>query len=233
MDIQTDITKKQLAGCIDHTLLNVATTEEQIEQHCRQAEDFGFYSVFVLPRWAGFAADLLAGGKVKLGSVVSFPQGAETTKIKVTQTNEMIVAGVNEIDMVADLSAILQKQRRYLFGQLQAVAKICHAARPTVVLKVIIEATIFDEETKKFAIRAAADAGADFIKTSTGFHSAGGATPEDVRLIHQTAPECKVKASGGIRTAGQALAMLAAGADRIGTSSGVEIIRQFEAGRLQ
>jgi len=164
---------------------------------------------------------------------VSLPLGADTTKIKVAQAKEVIFAGADEIDMVADLAAIIQGDSRYLLGQLQAVLKVCRSMRPAVVLKVIIESAALTREQKKFACRIAQQAEVDFIKTSTGLHPAGGATLEDIKLIKETAPNCKIKAAGGIKTAKQTLEMLDAGAERIGTSSGVQIINQFRAGQLQ
>jgi deoxyribose-phosphate aldolase len=226
------IPAEQLAGCIDHTLLSATATTEQIEDLCRDAEKYKFHSVCVLPRWVGFASDQLVGTGVKVDGVVSFPHGAETTKIKTAQANDLIFAGADEIDMVADLSAINELDQRYLSAQLQAVLKICRSVRPAVPLKVIIETAVFDQQKKEFAIKTAADVGVDFIKTSTGLQPAGGATIEDVMLIKQLAPNCKVKAAGGIKTAKQALDMLKAGADRIGTSSGVEIIKQFQTEQL-
>ena len=220
--------EKQLANCIDHTLLSATATSEQIKQLCEEAKSFGFYAVSVNPRWVALAAEELAGSKVKVGGVVSLPVGADTTKIKVAAAKEAIFAGADEIDMVADLAAIIEGDSRYLLGQLQAVLKVCRSMRPKVVLKVIIESAALNHEQKVFACRIAQGAGVDFIKTSTGLHPAGGASIEDIKLIKETAPNCKIKAAGGIRNAKQALEMLDAGADRIGTSSGVQIINEFK-----
>lgn len=225
--------EKDLAGCIDHTLLSATATSEQIKQLCRQARDYSFCTVFINPRWIALASEELHGCKVKVGSVVSFPLGADSTKIKVAQAEDCIFAGADEIDMVADLAAIIEGDTKYLSNQLRAVLKVCRSMRPAVCLKVIIEAAVLTNEQKIFACRIADEAGIDFVKTSTGMNPAGGATVEDVKLMKESAPKCKVKASGGIRTAKQALEMLDAGADRIGTSSGVEIINQFRTGRLQ
>ncbi|MGA1980679.1 MAG: deoxyribose-phosphate aldolase [Sedimentisphaerales bacterium] len=229
----TNIEEKQLAYRIDHTLLNATATSEQIKQLCQQAKSYGFCAVFVNPRWITLAAEELHGCKVKIGSVVGFPLGADSTKIKVAQTEDCIFAGADEIDIVADLAAIIEGDSTYLSHQLRAVLKVCRSMRPAVCLKVIIEASVLNREQKIFVCRIANEVGVDFVKTSTGMNPAGGATIEDVKLMKESAPNCKVKASGGIRTAKQALEMLEAGADRIGTSSGVEIINQFRAGRLQ
>ncbi len=224
--------EKQLAGYIDHTLLDTTATKEQIEQLCQQAKSYGFYAVFVNPRWLPLAAEELYGCKVRVGSVVGFPLGADSTKIKVAQAEDCIFAGADEIDMVADLAAIIEGDAKYLSNQLQAVLKVCRSMRPAVCLKVIIEAAALNREQKIFACRIADKIGVDFVKTSTGMNPAGGATVEDVKLMKEYAPNCKVKAAGGIRTAKHALEMLNAGADRIGTSSGVEIMKEFRTGQI-
>jgi len=225
--------EKQLAGCIDHTLLNATATSEQIRQLCDEAKTYGFCAVSVNPRWVTLAAEQLHGSKVKVGGVVSLPLGADSTKIKVAQAKDAIFAGADEVDMVADLASIIEGDAKYLSNQLRAVLKVCRSMRPAVCLKVIIEAAALDGEQKIFACQIANEVGVDFVKTSTGMHPAGGATVEDVKLMKEYAPNCKVKAAGGIRTAQQALAMLEAGAERIGTSSGVQIINEFGAGRPQ
>jgi len=226
------VDEKQLAGFIDHTLLSATATSEQIRNLCDEAKTYGFYSVSVNSRWVSFAADLLENTSVKVGGVVSLPLGADTTKIKATSAKDAIFAGADEIDMVADLAAIIENDSRYLVDQFLAVLKVCHSMRPPVVLKVIIEAAAINPEQKEFVCTILNRCGADFIKTSTGMHPAGGATIEDVKLIKQFAPKCKVKAAGGIRTAKQALDFINAGADRIGTSSGVQIIEQFRTGNI-
>jgi len=230
-DTERKISDKELAGCIDHTLLSATATKEQIERLCREAETYGFHTVCVNGRWVPRAAELLAKSKVSVGGAVSLPLGADTTKIKVAQTKDAIFAGADEIDMVADLAAIIESDSKYLSHQLTAVLKVCRSMRPAVVLKVIIESAALTTDQKVFACQIAQEAGVDFIKTSTGLHPAGGATLDDVRLIKETAPHCRIKAAGGIRTARQALEMLAAGAQRIGTSSGVQIMEEFKAGQ--
>ena len=225
--------EKQLAGRIDHTLLSATATSEQIKKLCQQAKDCGFCAVFVNPRWIALAAEQLHGCKVKIGSVVGFPLGADSTKIKAAQAEDCIFAGADEVDMVADLAAIIEGDAKYLSNQLRAVLKVCRSMKPAVCLKVIIEAAALTDEQKIFACQIANEAGVDFVKTSTSMNPAGGATVEDVRLMKEYAPNCKIKAAGGIRTVKQALEMLEAGADRIGTSSGVEIINQFRTGRLK
>jgi deoxyribose-phosphate aldolase len=220
---------EQLSGSIEHTLLSATATKEQIKQLCRQAKDYGFHSVYVNGRWVPWAAEMLVGSKVSVGSVVSLPLGADSTKIKVAQAKDAIFAGADEIDMVADLAAIIDDDTKYLSDQLYKILKVCRSMKPAVVLKVIIESAALDIDQKIFACRVAQDAGVDFIKTSTGLHPAGGATVEDVKLMKESAPNCKIKAAGGIKTAKQALDMLEAGAERIGTSSSVEIIEEFKS----
>ena len=231
LNIEQNISEKELAGCIDHTLLDATTTQEQVEQQCRQAKTYGFHTVCVNGRWVALVAELLAGSKVVVGGVVSLPLGADSTKVKAAQAKDAIFAGADEIDMVADLAAIIEADSGYLAVQLASILKVCRSMRPAVVLKVIIESAALTDEQKIFACRIANDVGVDFIKTSTGLHSAGGARIEDIKLMKETAPNCKIKAAGGIRTAKQALDMLAAGAERIGTSSGVQIMEEFKAGQ--
>ncbi len=222
--------RKQLASFIDHTLLDATATSGRIEKLCDEAEEYGFHTVCVNGRWVNFAAEKLAKSKVGVGGVVSLPLGADTTKVKVTQAKEAVFAGADEIDMVADLAAIIEGDEKYLLHQLRSVLKVCRSMRPAVLLKVIIESAALNQEQKVFACRIAQEAGVDFVKTSTGLNPAGGATVEDIRLMVEAAPNCKVKAAGGIRTAEQAVEMIRAGAKRIGTSSSVKIIEEFKAG---
>ncbi len=224
----TSLDAKQLAGCIDHTLLSATATSEQIRQLCEEAKTYGFHAVSVNPRWVALAADELHESKVAVGGVVSLPLGADSTRIKVEQAREAIFAGADEIDMVADLAAIIEGNSPYLTNQLRAMLKLCRSFRPAVLLKVIIESAALTREQKIFACQIADKCGVDFVKTSTGMNPAGGATVEDIKLMKEFAPNCKIKAAGGIRTAKQALEMLEAGADRIGTSTSVEIINEFK-----
>jgi len=223
--------EKHLACAIDHTLLDATATKGKIEQLCQEAKTYGFHTVCVNGRWLSLVADLLTGSNVAGGGVVSLPLGADSTKIKVAQAKDAIYAGADEIDMVADLAAIIEADSNYLADQLVSVFKICRSMRPAVVLKVIIESAALSDEQIIFACRIAQGVGVDFIKTSTGLHPAGGATVEDIKLMKETAPGCKIKAAGGIKTAKQVIEMLAAGAQRIGTSSGVQIMKEFNAGQ--
>jgi len=225
---ENQISDRQLAAAIDHTLIDATASRERVRQVCREAVDFGFHTVCVNPRWAPLVAEQLHNTKVKVGSVVSLPLGADSTKVKVAQAKDVIFAGADEIDMMADLAAIIEGDSRYMSNQVQAVLRICRSMRPPVVLKVIIESAALTQQQKVFACQILDACRVDFIKTSTGLHPAGGGTIEDVKLIKQAALNCKIKAAGGIRTARQALEMLQAGAERIGTSSGVQIINDFK-----
>jgi deoxyribose-phosphate aldolase len=212
-------------------MLAATAAKERIEQLCQEAIDYGFHTVCVNPRWLSLVAERLHGTNVKVGGVVSLPLGADSTKIKVAQTKDAIFAGADEVDMVADLAAIIEGDSRYLQNQVRAVLKVCHSMRPAVILKVIIESAALSDEQKRFSCDILDRIGVDFIKTSTGMNPAGGASVEDIKLIKEAAPSCKIKAAGGIKTAKQALEMLEAGAERIGASSSVQIINEFRAGR--
>jgi deoxyribose-phosphate aldolase len=229
MAIESTMTGEDVAQRIDHTLLKAEATREEILRLCDEAQAYGFHAVCVNGRWLSLVADRLHGTAVKVAGVVSLPLGADTTPVKVAQAKDAVHEGADEIDMVADLAAIIEGDARYLLYQLRSVLKVCRSMRPPVLLKVIIESAALTREQKIFACQVAQQAGVDFIKTSTGLHPAGGATVEDVRLMKETAPSCRIKAAGGIKTAQQALAMLDAGADRIGTSAGVQIMNEFEA----
>jgi len=231
MTLEPAKTGTDIAGYIDHTLLKAEATHGEILRVCDEAITWGFRAVCVNGRWVSLAAERLFGTKVKVAAVVGFPLGADTTRVKVAGARDAIDAGADEIDMVADLAAIIEGDAKYLLHQLRSVLKECRSMRPAVLLKVIIESAALTREQKVFACQIAQQAGVDFIKTSTGMHPAGGATVEDVRLIKETAMPCRVKASGGIKTAQQALAMLEAGADRIGTSAGVQIMEELQATR--
>ena len=220
-------TKEQLAGCIDHTLLNPLAVRADIEEHCAQAIEYGFYSVCVLPRWTALAADIVHGANVKVVGLAGFPFGADSKKIKAAQAKEAIMAGADEIDMVADLGAIIEGDARRLAGDISGVLGECRVMRPGVGLKVIIESGGLSDEQIVFACKVCEMAGADFIKTSTGLFGVGGATVEAVRLMAESAGRCRIKAAGGIETAEEAMEPLGAGASRIGSSASVAIVEGF------
>ncbi|MBN1975489.1 MAG: deoxyribose-phosphate aldolase [Sedimentisphaerales bacterium] len=228
-NINNKISVSQLAGYIDHTLLNPTATKDGIERLCHEAIEYGFHTVCINTRWIPLVAEILHDTQIKIDGVVSFPLGADSTKIKVAQAKEAIFAGADEIDMVADLASIIEGDAKYLARQLYEVNKVCHSMKPPVLLKVIIESAALNDEQIIFACRIAQEVGVDFIKTSTGLNAAGGATVEAVRLMKESAPKCKIKAAGGIKTAKVAIAMLEAGADRIGSSAAIKIIEEFKA----
>lgn len=220
-------TKKELAGLIDHTLLSATATRSDIVRHCEEAIEYGFCSVCVLPRWTSLAADTAHDTGVKVDGVAGFPFGADTTKTKAADAREVIMAGADEVDMVADLASVIDGDRRYLLRDLRAVVEVCRSVRPAVTLKVIIESAALTDEQIVFVCRACQEVGVDFIKTSTGLHPAGGARVADVRLMAQSAPNCRIKAAGGIGSAAEALAMIEAGASRIGASKSIQIVDGF------
>jgi len=218
----------ELSAYIDHTLLTATATSDEIKRLCEEAVEYGFATVCVSPRWVGMAADILHSTKVNVGSVVGFSLGAESTTIKAAQARELIFAGADEVDMVADIAAIIEGDRGYFANELNSVLKVCRSMRPSVILKVIIESAVLTHDQKILACEVCEKSGVDFVKTSTGLHPAGGASAEDVKLMAQTAPSCKIKAAGGIRTLEQAMEMIDAGASRIGTSGSVEIMEELK-----
>ena len=208
------------AKLIDHTLLKPTATQAQIEHLCQEARQYGFCSVCVNPYWVKFAKKLLQNTEVKVCTVVGFALGATTSATKAFEACQAIKDGADEIDMVINIGALKSADTASVLADIQAVRQASRGH----VLKVIIETAALTEQEKVTACQLATQAGADFVKTSTGFNGAG-ATVEDVTLMRKSiAPHMKVKASGGIRTKADFDAMVAAGASRIGTSSGVEII---------
>ncbi len=228
-NIDNKITAKQLAGYIDHTLLDPTATKDRIEKLCHEAIEYGFHTVCINTRWIPLVSEILHDTQIKIDGVVSFPLGADSTKTKVAQAKEVIFAGADEIDMVADLASIIEGDYKYLSNDIASVLKACKSMNPPVLLKVIIESAVLSNEQIIFACKVAQEVGVDFIKTSTGLNAAGGATVEAVRLMKESAPKCKIKAAGGIKTAQTAIAMLEAGADRIGSSAAIKIIEEFKA----
>lgn len=220
---------KQLAKTIDYTLLSATACASDIAKLCSEAKQWGFFAVCVHPRWVSYAVDQLGGSDVKVVSVAGFPFGTNMPKIKAAEAREVIFAGADEVDIVADLASVIGKDGGYLRNEFVDVLKVCKVMKPPVVLKVIIEAAALSPDQIQFVCEIASDLGVDFVKTSTGFNSAGGARVEDVKLMKQFAPRCKIKAAGGIKTAKQALDMLDAGAERLGCSAAIGIIEEFSA----
>jgi len=214
-----------LAGYIDHTLLKPDATEDQIRQLCAEAIEYGFASVCVNPTWVPLAAQLLAGAKPVVATVIGFPLGATLPDVKAYETRRTREEGATEFDMVINIGALKSKNFRLVERD---IAGVVEAARGHVV-KVIIETALLTDEEKVEACVIAKAAGADFVKTSTGFASKG-ATVEDVALMRRVVgADMGVKASGGIRSAQDMKAMIEAGATRIGASAGVKIIKEIRS----
>ena len=208
------------AAMIDHTLLKAEATRDQIKKLCEEAKQYGFASVCVNPTWVKYAAELLEGAESVVCTVIGFPLGANTPAVKAFETKDAIANGAGEIDMVINIGAMKNGEYDLVREDIKAVVD---AANGTLV-KVIIETCLLTDEEKVKACELAVEAGADFVKTSTGF-STGGATAEDIALMRKTVgPEIGVKASGGVRSLEDMKLMVENGATRIGASSGVAIM---------
>ncbi len=213
-----------IARMIDHTLLKPDATPQQIAQICAEAREYGFAAVCVNPVHVVQAAALLSGSATVVCSVAGFPLGATSTAVKVFETRQAIADGAREIDMVISIGHLKNGDNDHVLNDIRSVVEAAHTGGA--ICKVIIETALLTDEEKRRACLLAVEAGADFVKTSTGFAS-GGATVEDVALMHSVAGDrARIKAAGGIRTLADAHAMIAAGATRIGTSSGVAIVRE-------
>lgn len=213
----------EITKMIDHTLLKANATEEQITVLAQEAKEYSFASVCVNPTWVKKAAELLRDAQeVKVCTVIGFPLGASTPEVKAFETTNAIENGADEVDMVINIGALKDKNYDLVERDIKAVVD---AAKGKALVKVIIEACLLTDEEKVKACELSVKAGADFVKTSTGF-STGGATAEDVALMRKTVgPDFGVKASGGVRGLEDAKAMIEAGATRIGASSGVSIAK--------
>ena len=214
---------QSLAGMIDHTLLKPDATSDKIAQLCFEARKHHFASVCVNPTHVKLCADLLQGSDVKVCTVIGFPLGATSTEVKAFETRNALDNGATEIDMVINIGALKAGENEIVARDIRGVVEVAHAAGALV--KVIIETALLTDEEKVIACLLAKEAGANYVKTSTGF-SGGGATVHDIALMRQTVgPTLGVKASGGIHTHEEAEALVAAGATRIGASAGVKIIQ--------
>lgn len=213
----------ELAKMIDHTLLKPDVTKEQIVKLSEEAKEHEFASVCVNPAWVKTAYEVLKDKpEVKVCTVIGFPLGASTPEVKAFETENAIANGAGEVDMVINVGALKDQDDEAVLNDIQAVVK---AAEGKALTKVIIETSLLTEEEKVRACELAVKAGADYVKTSTGF-SGGGATIEDIALMRKTVgPEIGVKASGGVRDKEGAEAMVKAGATRIGASAGISIIQ--------
>ena len=218
--------ERNIAKYIDHTLLKANATEAQIRRLCEEASEYHFASVCVNTCYVPLAAELLKGSGVKTCCVVGFPLGAMSTAAKAFEAADAVKNGAEEVDMVINIGAVKFGDWDYVAKDIKEVVKASH---DKALVKVIIETCLLTDDEKVLACRTAKEAGADFVKTSTGF-SIGGATVEDIRLMRETVgAEMGVKASGGIKTDEDAIAMIEAGATRIGASSGIAIVEGAQA----
>lgn len=209
-----------LAKLIDHTILKPIAQRADIERVCTEARKYGFCSVCINPVWVAYAKQMLKGSDVKVCTVIGFPLGANTSAVKAYETKDALNNGADEIDMVINIGALKDKDYDTVLADIQAVRQACQGHT----LKVIIETSQLTDDEKVKACEISAQAGADFVKTSTGF-TGGGATAADVALMKKSIPaHMQVKASGGVRTREDFDAMVSAGATRIGASSGVKIV---------
>ncbi len=222
----TPLTPSDLAGMIDHTFLASFGPPEKIEQLCAEAIQYGFATVAVNPAEVGRCVQLLEGSLTGVCVAIGFPLGQNTVATKHFEIQDAIGNGATEVDMVINLRALQAGQTDLVAREIEGMVSIC---KPQEILcKTILETCYLTDEQKRTVCQIARDAGVDFVKTSTGFGT-DGATVEDVRLMHEiAAPQVAVKASGGIRDLKTALAMIEAGATRIGTSSGVKILEAFK-----
>ncbi|HVT99783.1 MAG TPA: deoxyribose-phosphate aldolase [Acidobacteriaceae bacterium] len=218
--------KQNLAAVIDHTLLKPEATQEQVIRLCREAAEHRFACAMVNPAWAALAWSELAGTGIPVGVVVGFPLGASLGTTKRDEAAALVKIGAHDIDMVLNVGLLKSGENQAVEQDIAGVVEVVHDAGA--IVKVILETCLLSVEEKLRASELAIAAGADFIKTSTGF-STGGATPEDVGLMRGVAGgRCGVKASGGIRTLADARRMLEAGANRIGASAGVAILGELQ-----
>ncbi len=214
--------RRELARYFDHTLLKPEATPDQVRELCQEALDYHFASVCINPVFVPLAAEMLAGSDVEVCTVVGFPLGATTTAAKVAETELTLAQGATEVDMVLPIGLLKAGDEDRVRGDVGAVAAVCHAHGA--LLKVIIETALLTDDEKVTACRLSKEAGADYVKTSTGF-SKHGATVEDVALMRETVgPEMGVKAAGGVGSYEEALAMIEAGATRIGASRSIAIV---------
>ena len=212
---------------IDHSLLRPEASRAQVMQLCDEAAQYGFACAMVNPTWLSLCASRLRATPVKTGVVIGFPLGASVTTAKRLEAEECLRLGADELDMVMNIGALKSGDHALVETDIRALAETCH--RAGAILKVILECALLTNQEKEIACHLALAAGADFVKTSTGF-SSGGATVEDVALLRRmVGNRCRVKAAGAVRTAADFAALLKAGADRIGTSASVNIMRELGA----
>ena len=220
------LNRSELAKYIDYTLLKPTASTEENDRLCEEAKGYGFWSVCIGPEYVKRAASSLRGTGVKVCTVVGFPLGFDAPGVKLVETKDAIDDGVDEVDMVMNLGAFKSGEVDLVSAEIKEVADCCK--KNGKLLKVIIECCYLTDEEKAKAARLVERSGADFVKTSTGF-GPSGAKVQDVVLLRKNLSRCRVKAAGGIQTLGQALEMIQAGADRLGTSHGVKIMEELAA----
>ena len=226
-EIIANLSVKQLAGMIDHTFLKPFGTAENIEKLCDEARKYEFAMVAINPAEVETCVKLLEGSPVRVGAAIGFPLGQTTTECKAFETRDAIAKGATEIDTVINVRALQKGRLDIVKKEIEEMVAICRPAG--VICKVILETCYLSDAEKETVCRIAKEAGVDFVKTSTGFGTAG-ATVEDVALMRRVVgPEIGVRAAGGIRDLDTALAMIKAGATRIGTSSGVTIVEAYKS----
>ena len=212
--------KQNIANMIDHTVLKAFSTREDVIKVCNEAKEHGFFSVCINPTHIELAKKELEGSNVKVCTVIGFPLGANTSEVKAFETKDAISKGAHEVDMVINIGALKDKNYDLVYNDIKAVVD---AANKEALVKVIIETCYLTDEEKKIACELSVKAGADYVKTSTGFGT-GGSTPEDIKLMRDVVgPTVGVKASGGVRTTEDAIKVIDAGASRIGASSSISI----------
>ena len=209
---------------IDHTVLKPETSVEDVDRLCDECLAHGFFSACVNPVWVSRCVERLAGSDVCVASVAGFPLGASLPEVKGEEARRSVEAGAREVDMVVNLAALRAGDRHAVRRDIEAVVSAAKRVDEQAIVKVILETRALTDDQIILGCRCTAEAHADFVKTSTGFHPAGGALAEHVRLMHQHAAPLKVKASGGIRDLATAMAMIEAGASRLGMSASVEVI---------
>lgn len=219
---------EKIAKYIDHTLLKADATAAEVEKLCQEAREYDFKTVCLNPVWVEYAKELLEGTDVGITTVIGFPLGANTPEIKVAEAKQAVENGAADVDMVINIGALKNEDYDTVLNDIKAVVD---EVAGKAIVKVIIETSLLTKAEKVRASELAKEAGADFVKTSTGF-STGGATVEDVQLMRATVgPNMGVKASGGVRSYEDAIAMIEAGATRIGASSGIAIVEGVEAAK--
>lgn len=219
-----ELYRADLAAMIDHTALGPGVSREDVQTLCEEAKTHGFAAVCINPWLVSLAGERLRDTGVSVATVIGFPQGANATEIKAEEAEQALSDGASELDMVLNVAALQAGDYRYVAEEIQAIREVTSKSPREILIKVILETALLDDAEKRAACIIAKSAGADFVKTSTGF-GPGGATVEDVRLMRDTVGyQMGVKAAGGIKTFDDARAMIEAGATRLGASAGIQIL---------